>query len=214
MSSFGRMDLRRRGGGEIRMAGLLPHEPPPCIAPVAMTRTLPRPKVPIVLVGIMGVGKSTVGRLLATRLLLPFVDSDKELERAAANSIIEIFDRFGEAHFRNGERWVMSRLIEGGPKVISAGGGAFIDTETRALVLERCVAVWLEADIATVAARVRRRALHRPLLAGKELRPLLRALSMARGPFYEQAHLHVRSDPGPPEETVDRIIAALAEWER
>ena len=196
------------------MAGLLPHEPPPCIVPAAMADPLPRPTVPIVLVGLMGVGKSTVGRRLAARLLLPFVDSDEEIERSADHSIPEIFDRFGEASFRDGERRVLRRLIEGGPKVIATGGGAFVDSETRALILERCIAVWLDADPATVAARVRRRPGHRPLLAGKELRPLLNALSVARGPYYEQAHLRVKSDSGPHERTVDRIVAALAERAR
>ena len=218
MSSFGTMDLRRRAGGEMRMAGLLPHEPPPCIAPAAMADALPpsetapvgSPERSIVLVGLMGVGKSTVGRRLARRLGLPFVDSDEEIERAADHEIKEIFDRFGEARFRAGERQVMRRLIEGGPKVIATGGGAFIESETRALILERCIAIWLDADVATVAARVRRRASHRPLLAGKELRPLLRALTVARGPFYEQAHLHVRADDGSHERIVDRIIEALA----
>src|SRR5918998_3649228 len=94
--SFGRMDLRRRCKGWIRMAGLLPHEPPPCIAPAAMRHALLPPERSIVLVGLMGVGKSTVGRRLARRLGLPFVDSDEEIERAADHEIKEIFDRFGD----------------------------------------------------------------------------------------------------------------------
>jgi shikimate kinase len=175
-----------------------------------MTDALPRPKVPIVLIGMTGVGKSTVGRPLATRLLLPFVDSDEEIERSEGRSIPQIFDLSGEAGFRHGERRALRRLIDGGPKVIAAGGGAFIEAANRSLILEHCIAVWLDADVATIAARIRRRASHRPLLAGKKLRPLLRALATARGPFYEQAHLHVRAEPGPPEFTVDRILAALA----
>jgi shikimate kinase len=214
MSSFGRMDLRRRGGGEIRMGGLLPHEPPPCIAPAAMSDTLPAPERsperPIVLVGLMGVGKSTVGRRLAKRLGLPFVDSDEEIERAADHEIKEIFDRFGEAGFRDGERRVLRRLIGGGPKVIATGGGAFMDEETRALILDRCVAVWLEADVEILAARVARRG-HRPLLAGKDPLLFLRDLAAVRNPIYAEAHLRVASGPGPHERIVERIVQALAE---
>ena len=210
MSSFGTTDVRRRGGGEIRMAGLLPHEPPPCIAPAAMADALPRPEVPIVLVGLMGAGKSTVGRRLAKRLGLPFVDSDEEIERAAVHTIPEIFDRFGEASFRDGERRVLRRLIESGPRVIATGGGAFMDPETRALILERCLAVWLDADIEILAARVARRG-HRPLLAGRDPRALLRELAEVRCPVYAEAHLRVTSDSGPHGRIVERIVAALAE---
>ncbi|HEX8449538.1 MAG TPA: shikimate kinase, partial [Allosphingosinicella sp.] len=108
-------------------------------------RPLPKwaPERSIVLVGLMGAGKSTVGRRLARRLDLPFVDSDEEIERAADHEIKEIFDRFGEASFRDGERRVIRRLIAGERKVIATGGGAFMDPETRALILERCVAIWL-----------------------------------------------------------------------
>jgi shikimate kinase len=213
MSSLGTTDVRRRGGGEIRMAGLLPHEPPPCIAPAAMADTLPRPEVPIVLVGLPGVGKSTVGRRLARRLGLPFVDSDEEIERAAVHTIPEIFDRFGEASFRDGERRVLRRLIESGPRVVATGGGAFLDSETRALILERCLAVWLDADVETLAARVKRRG-RRPLLAGKDPRILLRELAEVRRPVYAEAHLRVTSDSGPHERTVERIVEALAERAR
>jgi shikimate kinase len=164
----------------------------------------------IVLVGLMGAGKSTVGRRLARRLGLPFVDSDEEIERAADHEIKEIFDRFGEASFRDGERRVLRRLISGPPKVIATGGGAFIDAGTRALILERCIAVWLEAEVETLAARVARRG-HRPLLAGKDPHSLLESLAEVRNPVYAEAHLRVRSGPGPHEQTVERIVAALAE---
>ena len=167
----------------------------------------------IVLVGLMGVGKSTVGRRLARRLGLPFVDSDEEIERAADHEIQEIFDRFGEAGFRDGERRVLRRLVEGGRKVIATGGGAFMDSETRALILDRCVAVWLEAEVETLAERVARRG-HRPLLAGKDPLPFLRDLAEVRSPVYAEAHLRVRSESGPHERTVDRIVDALAELER
>lgn len=164
----------------------------------------------IVLVGLMGVGKSTVGRRLANRLRLPFVDSDEEIERAADHEIKEIFDRFGEASFRDGERRVLRRLIAGERKVIATGGGAFMDSETRALILERCIAVWLEAEVETLAQRVARRS-HRPLLAGKDPLPFLRDLAEARNPVYAEAHLRVSSGPGPHDRTVERIVEALAE---
>jgi shikimate kinase len=171
------------------------------------------PERPIVLVGLMGVGKSTVGRRLARRLGLPFVDSDDEIERAADREIKEIFDRFGEASFRDGERRVLRRLIAGAPKVIATGGGAFMDAETRTLILETCVAVWLEAELEILAARVARRG-HRPLLAGKDPLPFLRDLAEMRNPVYAEAHLRVRSQPGPHEQTVERIVEALAEHAR
>jgi shikimate kinase len=167
----------------------------------------------IVLVGLMGAGKSTVGRRLARRLGLPFVDSDEEIERAADHEIREIFDRFGEASFRDGERRVLRRLIGGERKVIATGGGAFMDAETRALILGRCVAIWLEAEVETLAERVARRGT-RPLLAGKDPLPLLRELAEARNPVYAQAHLTVRSESGPHERTVERILEALAEQAR
>jgi shikimate kinase len=199
------------------MAGLLPHEPPPCIAPAAMPNALLRPQRSpersVVLVGLMGVGKSTVGRRLARRLGLPFVDSDEEIERAADHEIKEIFDRFGEASFRDGERRVLRRLISGEPKVIATGGGAFMDNETRILILERCIAIWLEAEVETLVERVKRRA-HRPLLVGKDPLLFLRELAQVRNPVYAEAHLHVRSESGPHERTVERIVEALAEHRR
>ncbi|HYI39587.1 MAG TPA: shikimate kinase [Allosphingosinicella sp.] len=164
----------------------------------------------IVLVGLMGVGKSTVGRRLARRLGLPFADSDEEIERAADHEIKEIFDRFGEASFRDGERRVLRRLIAGERKVIATGGGAFMDGETRALILESCIAIWLEAGAETLAKRVVRRG-HRPLLAGKDPLLLLRELAEVRNPIYAQAHLRVSSGPGPHEQIVERIVEALAE---
>jgi shikimate kinase len=175
-----------------------------------MRHTLLPPERSIVLVGLMGVGKSTVGRRLARRLGLPFVDSDEEIERAADHEIKEIFDRFGEASFRDGERRVIRRLIEGERKVIATGGGAFMDAETRALILDRCIAVWLEADVETLAQRVVRRG-HRPLLAGKDPLPFLSGLAEVRNPVYAQAHLRVSSGPGPHEKTVERIVEALAD---
>ena len=163
----------------------------------------------IALIGLMGAGKSTVGRLLAERIGLPFVDADREIEAAAGLSVAEIFERHGEPHFRDGERRVLARLIEGPPRVIATGGGAFIDSETRRLILERCVAVWLDADVETLAGRVGRRD-HRPLLKGKDPLALLHGLAEVRNPVYAEAHLRIRGGAVPKERMVDRIVAALA----
>lgn len=176
-----------------------------------MPLALPHIDRPIVLVGLMGAGKSTVGKRLARRLGMAFVDSDDEIERAADRSIPEIFDQFGEENFRDGERRVIARLIEGAPRVIATGGGAFLNDQTRALILERCIAIWLDADTETLAERVLRRG-NRPLLRGKDPRPVLRNLAEVRNPVYAEAHFHVRSHPAPHEKTVDRIIEVLGEW--
>jgi shikimate kinase len=183
-------------------APLPPHDPAPSRAPAG------RPDRCIVLVGLMGAGKTTVGRRLAKRLALPFLDSDEEIERAADHSIAEIFDRFGEASFRDGERRVLRRLIGGPPKVIATGGGAFMDGETRALILEEAVAVWLQAEVETLAERAVRRG-QRPLLKDKDPAGVLRALAAVRDPVYAEAPLHIRSDGGSHEQAVDAILAAL-----
>jgi shikimate kinase len=163
---------------------------------------------PIVLIGLMGVGKTTVGRRLAARLGLGFVDADHEIEIAAGLSVAEIFERFGEAHFRDGERRVIARLIDGRPKVIATGGGAFMNEATRALILERTTAVWLDADLDTLAARVSRRD-DRPLLRGKDARTVLGELAAVRNPVYALAPVHVASQPHPHESTVDAIMGKL-----
>ena len=172
-----------------------------------------RPDRSIVLVGLMGAGKSTVGRRLAKRLDLPFVDADAEIEKAAGLAIAEIFERFGEAYFRDGERRVIARLVDGPPRVIATGGGAFVDDRTRSLVLERCIAVWLDADIETLAERVSPRG-HRPLVGGKDPAAVLRALAEQRNPAYAEAHVRVLSGPFPYEQTVERIVGTLTERER
>ena len=182
-------------------------------SPRFMSDRLPVPDRPIVLVGLMGAGKSTVGRRLARRLGLDFVDSDEEIELAAAHSIAEIFARFGEESFRDGERGVIARLIEGPPKVIATGGGAFMNDETRALILEKSIAVWLDADVETLAERVSRRDT-RPLLRDKDPLLMLRDLAGQRNPVYAEAHIHVRSQPMPHERAVGKIIEALAAWEK
>lgn len=166
------------------------------------------PEKSIVLVGLMGAGKSTVGRRLARRLGLPFADADAEIEAAADLSVAEIFERFGESHFRDGERRVIARLVEGPPRVIATGGGAFIDPDTRALILARCIAIWLDGDVEILAERVGRRG-HRPLLKGKDAKSLLRGLAEARNPIYAEAHLAIRTEAAPHAKIVERIVAAL-----
>lgn len=174
-----------------------------------MPASLPVLDRPLVLVGLMGAGKSTVGRRLARRLGLRFVDSDEEIERACGRSIAEIFERYGEPSFREGERRVIARLIEGPPRVIATGGGAFIDPTTRGLILERCTAIWLDADVETLAQRVSRRDT-RPLLRDCEPGPVLADLAERRNPIYAQAHLHIRTEAVPQERLVDEILDILA----
>lgn len=169
----------------------------------------PSPDRSIVLVGLMGAGKSTVGRRLAKRLGMDFVDTDAEIERAADHSIAEMFDLYGEPSFRDGERRVIARLIGGPPRVIATGGGAFIDPRTRALILAECIAIWLDADVETLAERVSRRG-HRPLVKGKDPLPILEKFAADRNPIYAEAHLHIRSQASPHARAVDEIVAALA----
>ncbi len=164
---------------------------------------------PVTLVGLMGAGKTTIGRRLAARLGLPFVDADAEIETASGMTINEIFERFGEAHFRDGERRVIARLIDGAPKVIATGGGAFIQPDTRALILERTLAVWLDAEIATLIDRVRRRDT-RPLLKGRDPGEVLRELARVRNPIYALAPIRIGSRAGPHVDTVNAIVSALA----
>ena len=163
---------------------------------------------PIVLVGLMGAGKSTVGRRLAGRLALPFVDADTEIEAAAGMSISDIFSRFGEAHFRDGERRVIQRLIDGKPKVIATGGGAFVNDATRALILADALAIWLDAPVEVLAERVRRRDT-RPLLRDKDPVTVLRELAAVRNPLYALAPIRVASANAPHETTVRAILEAL-----
>ncbi|MBS0479527.1 MAG: shikimate kinase [Proteobacteria bacterium] len=163
---------------------------------------------PIVLVGLMGVGKSTVGRRLATRLGVPFVDADHEIEAAAGMTIGEIFEKFGEPYFRDGERRVIARLVDGQPRVIATGGGAFINAETRALILNHAIAIWLDAPVHVLADRVRRRNT-RPLLRDRDPATVLGELAVARNPIYAQAPIHIPSDQAPHESAVAAILRAL-----
>lgn len=166
---------------------------------------------PIVLVGMMGVGKSTVGRRLAARLGLSFVDADEEIEKAAGMSVSEIFERYGETHFRDGERRVIARLMDGAPKVIATGGGAFMQDETRQLILGQATAVWLDADIDVLVDRVSRRE-GRPLLKNRDPRAVLTELAAVRNPVYALAPIHVKSIAAPHDVAVDRIMEQLTAW--
>lgn len=156
----------------------------------------------------MGVGKTTIGKQLAARFNLEFVDADHEIEIAADLTIKEIFDRFGEDHFRDGERRVIARLLDGKPKVVATGGGAFMNDDTRALILSTATAVWIDADINVLAERVGKRNT-RPLLQGKDPKAVLTALAEARNPVYALAPIHIKSQPAPHDATVNLIVEAL-----
>jgi shikimate kinase len=162
----------------------------------------------IALIGLMGVGKTTIGRRLSHHLHIPFVDADHEIELAAGMTVAEIFERFGEAHFRDGERRVIARLIDGSPKIIATGGGAFMNEETRGLLLSEATTVWLDADIATLAERVSRRD-NRPLLKGRNAFEVRSEIARARNPVYALAPIHIKSQNGPHDETVAAILKAL-----
>ena len=167
----------------------------------------------IVLVGLMGAGKTKIGRRLAMRLALPFADSDSEIETAAGETIEEIFRNRGEAVFRDGERRVIARLLAQPTHVLATGGGAFMDPATRALILRRGVSVWLRADLDVLAARVARRN-NRPLLQARDPRGVLAELIERRHPVYAEADIIIDSGEGPPELTTTRVIAALADCAR
>ena len=167
------------------------------------------PRRTIVLVGLMGAGKSKVGRRLALRLGLPFSDSDPEIEAAAGETIEEIFANRGEQVFRDGERRVIARLLAQPVQVLATGGGAFMDPMTRSLIGRRGVSLWLRADLDTLVTRVLRRS-DRPLLKRGDPRVILGELMERRHPIYAEADLTVDSGAGSPEVTVNRLIAALA----
>jgi shikimate kinase len=163
---------------------------------------------PIVLVGLMGVGKSTVGRRLAKRLGLPFIDSDAAIEDASGFPAAEMFERYGESDFRDGERRLVARLVEGEVRVIATGGGAFIDPRTRDLLNERAITVWLDAPIDILAERTSRRDTRAQLRNGDPKRVLER-LAAERRRSYEEAHIHVKSGDGAHSEVVEAIVRAL-----
>lgn len=165
----------------------------------------------VVLVGLMGAGKSTVGRRLAARLDLPFKDADAEIEAAAGMSISDIFATHGEPYFRDGEHRVIVRLLQEGPSVLATGGGAFMHPETRAWIAQSGISIWLKAEIEVLMRRVRKRS-NRPLLKNPDPENSMRQLMAARQPVYALADLTVESRDIPHERVVDDALAALLAW--
>ena len=166
----------------------------------------------IVLVGMMGVGKSSIGRRLASRLGIPFVDADAEIEKAAGMSIADIFARHGEADFRSGEARVIARLLDAGPQVLATGGGAVMNADTRVAIKAKGVSIWLRAEFDVLMRRVNKRRHERPMLQTADPAATLRALLAAREPVYAQADLTVQSREVPHDAIVAEIMAALARF--
>jgi len=164
----------------------------------------------IVLIGMMGVGKSSVGRRLAARLSIPFVDADAEIEKAAGMSIADIFARHGEAEFRSGEARVVARLLDGGPQVLATGGGAFMNPDTRNAVRAKGISIWLSADVEVLMRRISKRRNERPLLQTADPAETLRRLLAEREPIYAQADLTMQSRDVPHDAIVADIMKALA----
>jgi shikimate kinase len=167
---------------------------------------------PVILIGLMGAGKSSIGKRLATRMDIPFSDADQEIERAAGKSITDIFAEDGEQFFRNGECRVIARLLEGGTKVLATGGGAFMNEETRARIAAKGVSVWLNATLDLLIQRVGRRD-SRPLLKGSDPRAVMERLITERYPIYALADITIDSRDVAHEVIVDEIIAALAHYQ-
>lgn len=179
---------------------------PPCTA-------LNVPKT-VVLIGMMGSGKTAVGRRLAKRLNLPFVDADAEIEAAAGCSIRDIFELHGEAAFRAGERRIMARLLDQPVRILAAGGGAFIDPDTRAQIAAKGISVWLKADKEALIRRLRKRSMNRPLLHTKNPSAAIERLMAEREPIYALADITVESVDGSTEDTVTRVLKALENYLR
>ncbi|MET0274638.1 MAG: shikimate kinase [Phenylobacterium sp.] len=174
-----------------------------------MDRYAPLRRRTIALVGLMGVGKSSVGRRLANALELPFRDADAEVEAAAGRSIPDIFADLGEPAFREGERRVIARLLDLPPHVLATGGGAFIHPETRKLIKAKAVSVWLKTDLEVLARRVGRKD-NRPLLTGKDPLTVLRDLAEVRYPAYAEADVTVETGDAAHHVTVDQVIRAMS----
>lgn len=164
----------------------------------------------IVLVGLMGAGKSSVGKRLATRLALPFADADTAIEQAAGMSIPEIFDRHGETDFRAGERRVIARLLHDGPQVLATGGGAYMNEQTRERIRDQGLSIWLKAEVDVLIRRVRKRG-DRPLLRSADPEATLRQLMEVRYPVYAQADIMILSGEVSHETMVEALVAGLAE---
>lgn len=165
----------------------------------------------IVMVGLMGCGKSSVGRRLAAKLALPFVDADEEIEKSAAKSINDIFADHGEAFFRDRECRVITRLLGAGPQILATGGGAFINPETRNKIRESGISVWLKADLPILLRRVLKRDT-RPLLKSSDPESVMKSLMAARYPIYTEADITVESRDVPHETIVSEVIQALEKW--
>jgi len=163
----------------------------------------------LVFVGMMGCGKSAIGRMVAAALAVEFHDSDAEIEKAADMSVAEIFEKFGEEEFRRGEQKVIERLLGEGPLVLALGGGAFLNPETRSIIAERATSIWLTADIDVLLARVNRKPGKRPLLARGDPGEILAELSKARSPIYALADLEVASSRTSKTGTRDDVLYAL-----
>ena len=181
--------------------------PPAAVSEAFITEALGRRS--IVLVGMMGSGKSSIGRRVALRLGLSCVDADAEIEKAAGMSIEDIFSIRGEAEFRSGEARVISRLLEGGPQVLSTGGGAFMNPDTRTAIVSKGVSIWLKAELDVLMKRIRRRH-DRPLLRTDDPAATLRKLMAERYPIYALADLTVESRDVSHDKIVDEIVSVLA----
>jgi shikimate kinase len=178
---------------------------PPAIVSCLGTRS-------IVLIGMMGVGKSSIGRRLGARLAIPFVDADAEIEKAAGMSIADIFARHGQEAFRSGEARVIARLLNGGPQVLATGGGAVMNPATRALIQQRGVSIWLSAEFELLLRRISKRKAERPMLQTADPAATLRELLAEREPIYAQSDLTVESREVPHDAVVAEIIERLADF--
>lgn len=187
----------------------MPRNNQPAEVEAALTRLGARS---IVLVGLMGAGKTSIGRRLAEALGLPFVDADHEIEAAAGKSIPDIFAEHGEAHFRDGEKRVIARLLESGSQVLATGGGAFMNAETRERIRQRGVSVWLKADLALLMQRVLKRG-GRPLLENADPEAVMRNLMDERYPVYASADITVESTDAHHAAMVSEVLRALAQWQ-
>ena len=186
----------------------MPAPPPIALHPEAEAFRTRLGERSVVLVGMPGSGKSSIGRRLGQRLGLDFADADAEIERAANMSIPELFQTKGEAEFRKGEQKVIARLLESGPRVIATGGGAFMNADTRARIKEKGVSIWLKADVETLFKRVKRKS-NRPLLQNADPEGTLRNMLAAREPTYAEADLTITSCEVPHENVVEDIVTLL-----
>lgn len=185
---------------------------PPIVSTASATDVARRLDRPVVLVGMMGVGKSSVGKRLATLLDCSFLDADDEIEASAQMSIPEIFATYGEDYFRDGERRVIARLLQENARcVIATGGGAFHNSQTRQMILEKAVAIWLDSDLNTLVERTSRKD-NRPLLKNGNPREILGRLLEERAPAYREAPIHVTSSSGPHTQTLAKVLDGLDQW--